>query len=156
MPAAPRLLPALAMALALLTSCGSPPVLEESLDTKPGNTRLFGTIVNIVEATEESLGGQIGGALVGGALGSLVGGGTGKSIAIGVGSVAGSAVAGKELGHTVHKLTLREDKTGLTFDAIVRSNGFLMNDKVVFTVDDGEVTSIMHESLFEARQGGGA
>lgn len=145
-----------ALAIALLTSCGAPPVLEESLDMQPGNTRLDGTIINIVEVKEESLGAEIGGALVGGAIGSMVGGGTGKSIAIGVGSVAGSQVAGKALGDTVHRLTLREDKTGLTFDVIVHSNGFLMNDKVAFTVDKGHVTSIMHESLLKARESGGS
>jgi outer membrane lipoprotein SlyB len=153
---AARHMPVLLLALALLTSCSAPPVIEESLDTAPGNTRLDGTIINIVEVKEDSLGGEIGGALVGGALGSLVGGGTGKSIAIGVGSVAGSAVGGKALGDTVHRLTLREDKTGLTFDAIVHSNGFLMNDKVAFTVDKGRVTSIMHESLLRAREDGGS
>ena len=157
MPHAHLLLPSLAMALALLSACSSPPVLEESLDTDPGNTRLDGTIINIVEVKQDaSLGEEIGGALVGGAIGSLVGGGTGKSIAIGVGSVAGSQVADHALGDTVHRLTLREDKTGLTFDVIVHSNGFMMNDKVAFTVHDGRVTSIMHESLLRARENGGS
>ena len=156
MHSARRLLSSVALGAALLTGCSAPPVVEGALDTSPGNTRLEGTVVNIVEVQEHAgIAEELGGALVGGALGSLVGGGTGKSIAIGVGSVAGSQVADHALGDTVHRLTLREDKTGLTFDVIVHSNGFVMDDKVAFTVDKGRVTSIMHESLWKERQGQG-
>jgi outer membrane lipoprotein SlyB len=152
MPQIPRFLPALALSFSLFVGCGAPPVLEESLDRSPGVTPLDGTIVNIVEVQEKaSFGSELGGALVGGALGSLVGGGTGKSIAIGVGSVAGSKVADHALGDVAHRLTLREDKTGLTFKVLVHSNGFMMNDQVAFTVEDGRVTSIIHEALLNSR-----
>ena len=138
--------------LMLIMGCGAPPVLEESLDRSPGVTPLHGTIVNIVEVQEKaSFGSELGGALVGGALGSLVGGGTGKSIAIGVGSVAGSQVADHALGDVAHRLTLRENKTGLTFKVLVHSNGFMMNDRVVFTVQNGRVTSIIHQALLNSR-----
>jgi outer membrane lipoprotein SlyB len=152
MPRASRLLFSFALGLTLLTGCGSTPVLEESLDRSAGVTRLDGTIVNIVEVKEGAgWGKELGGALVGGAVGSLIGGGSGKSIAIGVGAVAGAKVADHALGDTAHRLTLKETKTGLTFDVIVHSNGFLMNDKVAFTVDGGHVTSIIHEALLAER-----
>ena len=145
-------LPILAFLLVGLAACGSTPVLEESLDTSPGATKLVGTIVNIVEVQEEAgLGAKLGGALIGGAIGSQIGGGTGNSIAVGVGAVGGAAVADHALGDTVHRVTLKETKTGLTFDVIVHSNGFLMNDDVVFTVVSGKVTSIMHKALADAR-----
>ena len=128
-------------------------VKTEELDTDPLDTVVHGKVVNIVEVKKDaSLMKQFGGALVGSAIGTGVGsaiGGKTTTYAVGLsGAYLGQDLVNNLYGEMVDRLEV-ETAEGISFKFLIHGHGFRVTDKVVITVKDSKVTSVVHEALYD-------
>ena len=128
-------------------------VKTEELDTDPLDTVVHGKVVNIVEVKKDaSLMKQFGGALLGSAIGTGIGsaiGGKTTTYAVGLsGAYLGQDLVNNLYGEMVDRLEV-ETAEGISFKFLIHGHGFRVTDKVVITVKDSKVTSVVHEALYD-------
>ncbi len=125
-------------------------VQTETLDTTPGEALVHGKVVNIVQLKKDaSLLKQFGGSLIGAMIGGQVGGGSTQYIVGTAGAFIGQDVVNNLYGSMVDKLEV-EDANGKSYEFLIQGHGFRVTDKVIITVKDDKVSSVIHESLYKA------
>jgi uncharacterized protein YcfJ len=119
------------------------------IDTDPSDTVIRAKVVNIVEVKKDaSLMKQFGGALVGAVIGSQIGGGSTPDI-LGTGfAFVGADLVNKKFGNLVDRLELEVSKEK-SYKCLIYGHDFRVNDKVVATIKDGKVVTLLHEKDYD-------